>query len=149
MRQHENILMRGEGRVAARLIDKTIKPGRCQLAAVHRVQQCRLIDKCATRAIDQHRAIGHHRQTRRVHHAGGLVGCRAMQRQKISNRQQALQRAVINRALFNFGGQASLIVIMDFHVQPACVARHHLTDPAHADNAKPLAGDLLADHEGG
>ena len=149
MRQHENIFMRGKGRIASRFAHKAVKAGGRQLAAFQRLQQRRLIDKCAARAIDQNRTIGQHGQPRRAHHAGGPACRRAMQRQKIGNRQQALKRAVIDCALFHLGRQTVLIVIMDFHIQATRVARHHLTNPAHTDNAKTLASDLLADHEGG
>jgi len=36
---------------------------------------------------------------------------------------------------------------VEFHIESGGSFPHHLSDPAHADDAETLAGDLMSDHE--
>lgn len=80
MRHHHHVVMRGKGRVAARLGHETIQPRRADMARGQRLKQCRLIHQIATRGVHDHAALGQTRQPRCIQKADGFGCGRAVQR---------------------------------------------------------------------
>ena len=125
-----------------------IKAGRGEFARFQGRNQVTIIDHITTCGIHDDRAIGQLGDEVGIDHAAGFRGRRAMQRQKITMGQQAINAVVIGRTEFLISGQAAAIVIMDFHIKAARTFGNGLTDAAHTDNAKTFAGNLGAHQMG-
>jgi len=63
--------------------------------------------------------------------------------------QEIVERGVEHRALLGIGGEAELVVIVDFHVEAARPFRHRPADAPHAEDAETLARDFEPQGVGG
>ena len=67
-----------------------------------------------------------------------------IQRQHVTDGEEALVIVVIDGPQFQIGGQARAVAVMHLHVEAARHPRQRLTNAAHAENAQPLARHLTA-----
>ena len=87
MRQHEDVRVTGKGRVAAGFNGKTVETGSGEPSRFDGVEQRRFVDQRAACRIDQDCALGKRRQGVRIDQASCIRGGRAVQREKVGNRQ--------------------------------------------------------------
>ena len=82
-----------------------------------------------------------------VHQAASGWGDVTVEAEEVAVGKHVLERLVVHALARAWDGPD--IVIVNPHVEAACSTRHDAPDPAHAEDAKSLAGDLRAHHECG
>ena len=124
-----------------------IEPGGGDGAVAQGRDQRRIVDDAAARGIDQDRVGVHRRQPLAIDEAVRLRRGRAVNRDDIDCRQQAVHAGVVLGPRRVLVRQRIAIVIMNLHLEAARARRDHLPDTPHAENAETLAGDLPSNHE--
>ncbi len=110
--------------------------------------KCRLIDQCATRAIDQAGARLHFRKTHSVNKIARLIRQRAVETHVIRSRQQRIKRDRLSPRLFdNFWGH-EWIVSQYLHFEREASLGEDAADHAETDYTDAFARKLGPDELG-
>ena len=149
MWHHHDVLVFGKGRVATRFRHETVKPGPGEVPALDCRNQRILINKRSARGVHQDTAARHKCDPFGVHHSRRLGRCGAVERQEIRDGQEAFKCLVIGGPHFRVGREPLTVVVVNLHIEAACLFRKRAPDSAHPDDAEPRTSDLLAHHEGG
>ena len=115
-RQHDRVECQ-QGRTLRWLVRIDVKRRAGQMITLQSVAKCRLIDQCATRAIDQAGARLHLRKTHSVNKIACLIRQRAVETHVIRSRQQRIKRDRLSTRLFDNFRRHERIVSEDLHFE--------------------------------
>ncbi|MPL89866.1 hypothetical protein SDC9_35908 [bioreactor metagenome] len=147
MRQQHHVRQVAQLGVELGAIFEHVEPGAGNLARPQPADERILVDHLAARGVHHHRRRFQHLQPARVQQVEGRRRVRAVDRDHIHPRHhliEAFPPGRLERRL-DLGAQPAAVVVVDLHAEGAGALRHGLTDPPHAEDAKPLAPDPAAE----
>ena len=109
-----------------------------------RLDERLLVDQLAARGVDEPRAVAHASRTRLAFTIPRVSGAeRQVQRQELGLGEHVVHRlGALDAELAEALLRDERVVRDDAHAEPARAARDLLTDPAEAEHAERLAGEL-------
>ena len=140
----------GELRIDRRLVLEHVEAGAGDLAAADQADQRVLVDHFAARGVDDVGLRPDQLEAARRQQVIGRRRVRAIDRDDVHARQHLVEAFPVGRVelLLDLRRDPAAVVIVDLQAEGARAPRHRLADPAHADDAEPLAPDAVAEHPG-
>ncbi len=118
--------------------------GGSDLAGVERVDQRVVVDQLAARGVHDPHAVLHLRDRRGVDHAARLGVRRQVQRQEIGALEHPVEGVALDAELLEALGGDERVVGEHAHLEADRAPRDLLADPAEAEHAERLLGELDA-----
>jgi len=150
VRREEDVVEPGQPRIEGRLLLEHVEARAAEMAGLQQVDQRRLVDQPAARAVDHDGAARQQRQGLAIEDVAGRDLERRVQADEVAERQHLLEVGIEYRAVLDLVGGAAPVVIDHAQAEAAAAMSKGAADPAEAARrADHQAEGKIGDAAGG